>query len=198
MPTTTSIAWTAPLVNTPINDRTVAKTAVPERSLRQNRPAALLVNLGIMPTTSRMYAYPAPITHIRQPRELMLVFRVLKDRMLGWAKLNAILAAQVNISIQTKKNAPNAGEKCKKCPCNTWSQAKEKECHKCASGYGVNDDQTGCEECPPGTYGADGVCTECPDGQYQPNYGSTKCLVCEGCSKPNNDKTSCEYPTEDK
>jgi hypothetical protein len=105
MPTTTSIARTVPLVNTPISDRTVAKTAVLERSLRQKRPAALLVNLGIMPTTSRMYAYPAPITHIRQPRELTLVVRVLQDRMLGWAKLNAILAAQVNISIRKGKNA---------------------------------------------------------------------------------------------
>ena len=59
MPTTTNTAWTVQLVNTPKNDRTVAKNAVLERSLRQNRHAALLVKLGITPTTSRTYAHPA-------------------------------------------------------------------------------------------------------------------------------------------
>ena len=104
-PTTISVAKTVELVNTLRRGRTNAYPAVLERSQMQKRPAALLVNLGNMPTTPPINACPAPWTHIRRKQELTSVLRVVQDRILVWAKASATPVAQVNTSIRHASNA---------------------------------------------------------------------------------------------
>ena len=55
---------------------------------------------------------------------------------------------------------------------------KQKECSSCDAGQYVNENNSGCIECAPGTFCENGFTFPCHAGFFQDEYGKAECKAC--------------------
>ena len=64
-------------------------------------------------------------------------------------------------------------------------------CAACENGKQPLQNRTGCEDCPGGTAGANGLCTLCPLGRHAPS-GEIACSPCLAGMEPTPDRSACQ------